>query len=91
MLRQVKKNKNIERPTHLLVFALALTFLVGCTYIHEAGMTEWDYKLTKEGYELHCAEMIDSDCVTYQWRNETTNTYRRFHGPSINGTNSSDN
>ena len=90
MLRQVLSNNRADR--HKAIGLLAFILIAGCTYVQEAGMTEWDYKLKQEGYILHCSEMIDSDCITHDWFNQTMNTYKRFHnGPSINGTNSSDN
>ena len=89
MLRQVQKNKSRKMITKHLLFALALTFIVGCTY---NGMTEIDKQYQDSGYILHCTEMAGDNCLTRQWFNETQNTYQRFHnGTSINGTNSSDN
>ena len=85
MLRRDTKIKRMPQLTQLLFLALVLA---GCTYV---GMTDIDYKLQKEGLVLHCTE-YDGECITHQWVNEDmTNTYRRYHGTSVNGTNSTDN
>ena len=83
MLRQIKAR--FHKELGILFFC----FIVGCSYV---GMTEVDYKLQKEGLLLHCTEVAGEECLTHQWVNEDmTNTYRRYHGPSINGTDGSNN
>jgi len=56
---------------------LALVFLAGCTYLDNAGMNEWDYKMYHEGWQLEPIDNSDK----LRWTN----------GPSINRANSSDN
>jgi hypothetical protein len=59
---------------------LILIFFAGCTTIQEAGMNEWDYKALEAGYTMECR------CC-----GETPSCKWVDNGPSINGTNSSDN
>jgi hypothetical protein len=54
---------------------LATLLLSGCA---TKGMNEWDYKLTQEGYTLHCTEMYGEQCITYQWLKEPSNKYEQF-------------
>lgn len=68
---------------------LIVAFLAGCSTI---GMTKVDEKYQDAGYSLHCTEVAGDTCLTRQWFTEKQNTYERFHnGPSVNGTNGSDN
>ena len=86
--------KQIRAGLHkeLGFLALFLLFIAGCTTIYKPGMSEWDYKAMSEGRNLHCTEVIVDRCITHQWVNGTTNTYKRFkYGTSLVGTNSSDN
>ena len=46
--------------------ALLLVFVAGCTYLDNAGMNEWDYKMYQEGWEL---EYIDEDKKDLRWIN----------------------
>jgi hypothetical protein len=87
MLKGLSNNRaGLHKELGFLIF---MAFLAGCSYV---GMTEIDYKLQKEGLVLHCTEVAGEECLTHQWVNtEMANSYRRYHGPSINGTNSSDN
>ncbi len=82
MLRQVQKNKSADKATHLLVFALALTLIIGCSYnTILPGMTPADLEMKQAGYHLECTDYRDGKCVVMEWIN----------GTSINGTNSTNN
>lgn len=71
-----------------LGFLLSMVLIAGCT----SGMTKVDKVYQDAGYSLHCTEVAGDNCLTHQWFNTTQNTYQRFHnGPSINGTDSSNN
>jgi hypothetical protein len=48
---------------------LFLIFLVGCSYNYW-GMNSVDEKFTREGWTLHCTEVIENECCTRQWFNE---------------------
>ena len=88
MLKGLSNNRAalLKERGLLLVLAFLIT---GCTY---NGMTKVDKEYQDAGYILHCTEVAGDNCLTKQWFNSTKNTYQRYHnGPSINGTNSSNN
>ncbi len=61
------------------ILTLLLIFVAGCSYLtQESGMTEWDYKMYKDGWQL---EYIDEDKKDMRWTS----------GNDTYGTNSSDN
>jgi hypothetical protein len=88
MLKDLSGNR-IESLIPLSLILLCVAVFMGCAAV---GMNEWDYKMQKEGYFLHCSEMIDDKCITYQYFNSVQNTYQRYHhGTSLNGTSSDNN
>ena len=60
-----------------LLLILSCVAIFGCTYLDNAGMNEWDYKMYQEGWQL---EPIDN-----------SSELRWINGPSINGTNNTNN
>ena len=50
---------------------ILLFFLAGCSYLDNAGMNEWDYKMYQEGWEL---EYIEEGRESLRWTNGTATT-----------------
>ena len=77
MLRRVQKNKSSKVITKHLLFALALTLILGCSYnTILPGMTAADLEMKYAGYHLECTDYRDENCVVMEWINGTaiTNT-----------------
>ena len=90
MLKALSNNRaGLHKEVGLL---LSMVLFMGCSAI---GMTKVDKEYQDAGYILHCTEVSGDNCLTHQWFTTTQNTYQNFkgyiNGPSINGTNSSDN
>lgn len=53
-----------------LVFIILLGFL-GCTYYQNcrivSGLTEFDERFTREGWNLKCTQILNNQCLTHQW------------------------
>ena len=53
---------------------LLLIFFAGCTTIQEVGMTEWDYKALKDGYNMECRCCGDTPACKWVSVNGTATT-----------------
>lgn len=69
----------LKQPFHqigTIGIIICLFALAGCS---EGDFTEWDYKMQKEGYVLHCAEVLNDECLTMRWvLPEDSKTYENY-------------